>query len=145
MILNVLSCFAQAYDEGRIVLGNFVERLYRNTPFEGCRIVDDYENSYLLSIVALDASKYKTKAALNRMSQVKSQRSAGEFLNGTQSVSEFVIKTPKSEEKEPMNDILDTFDHIKTNSTGFIQQMQLLTSFVDDDNLTVFVYFKELK
>lgn len=136
---------AQSYDEERIILGNFAQRLYNNAPFEGCRIIDDYDNSYLLSVVVLDSSKCKTKSALNRMSQVKSQRNAGEFLNGTQSISEFIVQTPKGKEKGASDDIVATIEHIKTNSTGYVQQMQLLTSFTDEDNLCVFIFFKELK
>lgn len=144
-LLVVFSCFAQQYDEERIILGNFVQRLYNNAPFEGCRIIDDYDNSYLLSVVTLDETKYKTRSALNRMSQVKSQRNAGEFLNGTQSFSEFILQTPKSKEKGASKDVSETMEYIKTNSTGYVQQMQLLTSFKDDDGLSVFIYFKELE
>ena len=52
--------FAQGYDQERIQLANFIERMYKSAPFDGCRIVDDYDNSYLLSVVALDKSKYNT-------------------------------------------------------------------------------------
>ena len=145
VFLSSLGALAQSFDEDRIILGNFVQRLYTNSPFEGCRIIDDYDNSYLLSVVALDETKYKTRSALNRISQVKSQRNAGEFLNGTQSFSEFIIKTQKSEEKGLTKDFSETMECIKTNSTGYVQQMQLLTSFKDSDGLTVFIYFKELK
>lgn len=137
--------YAQSYDEERIILGNFVERLYTSSPFEGCRIIDDYDNSYLLSVVALDGSKYKTRAALNRMSQIKSQRNAGEFLNGTQSFTEFVIQTPKSEVNGLSTDVSETIELIRANTTGYAQQMQLLTTFIDDNNMNVFIYFKEMK
>ena len=145
IVSSLINGWAQSYDENRIILGNFVQRLYNNAPFEGCRIIDDYDNSYLLSVVALDETKYKTRSALNRMSQVKSQRNAGEFLNGTQSFSEFILQTPKSKEKGASKDVSETMESIKTNSTGYVQQMQLLTSFKDDDGLSVFIYFKELE
>lgn len=145
LVLSIVIGYAQSYDEDRIILGNFVQRLYFNSPFEGCRIIDDYDSSYLLSIVALDETKYKTRSALNRLSQIKSQRNAGEFLNGTQTFSEFIVQTPKSEAKGASKEVPETLECIKTNSTGYVQQMQLLTSFKDDDGLTVFIYFKELK
>ena len=135
---------AQSFDEDRIILANFVERLYTNSPFEGCRIIDDYDNNYLLSVVVLDESKYNTKSAMNRMAQVKSQRNAGEFLNGTQSFSEFIIRTPKGVSNRVSEDVWELSDQIRTNTTGYVQQMQLLTSFEDEDKLKVFVYFKEL-
>ena len=131
--------FAQGYDQERIQLANFIERMYNNAPFDGCRIVDDYDNSYLLSIVALDKSKYKTPQIMNRVADVKSQRNAGEFFNGSQSYTSMTIKTPKGEEHE--SDMTEVYELIRVNSNGYVKQMQLLTSFEDGENMQVFVYF----
>lgn len=145
-VLFMYSCIitAQSYDQERIQLAKFIERMYNNAPFEGCRIVDDYDNSYFLSVVALDQSKYKTPQTMNRVAEVKSQRNAGEFLNGTQSYSEFTIRTPKSVEYEDNYKFAETIDIIKTNSTGFVKQMQILTTFITEENTMVFVYYKKL-
>jgi len=136
--------YAQSFDQERIALAKFIERMYNSSPFEGCRIVDDYDNSYLLSVVELDKSKYKTSSVMNRIAQVKSQRNAGEFFNGTQSYSEITIRTPKSEEKGGSKDIAETYEIIKVNSTGFVQQMVLLTNFESNEGLAVFVYYKKV-
>ena len=127
-LLNILFLFvainsnAQSFDEDRIVLSQFIERLYNNAPFEGCRIIDDYDNSYLLSVVALDASNYKTSSALNRVAQVKSQRNAGEFFNGTQSISEFVVKTTKGEKQGKKAKVIsETFEMVKSNCPDCMQ------------------------
>ena len=134
--------FAQGYDQERIQLANFIERMYNNAPFDGCRIVDDYDNSYLLSVVALDKSKYKTPQIMNRVADVKSQRNAGEFFNGSQSYTEMTIKTPKGEEHE--SDMTEVYEIIRTNSIGYVRQMQLLTSFEDSTGIMVFVYYKRI-
>lgn len=134
--------FAQGYDQERIQLANFIERMYNNAPFDGCRIVDDYDNSYLLSVVALDKSKYKTPQIMNRVADVKSQRNAGEFFNGSQSYTEMTIKTPKGEEHE--SDMTEVYELIRTNSIGYVRQMQLLTSFEDSTGIMVFVYYKRI-
>lgn len=130
---------AQGYDQERIQLANFIERMYNNAPFDGCRIVDDYDNSYLLSVVALDKSKYRTPQIMNRVADVKSQRNAGEFFNGSQSYTSMTIKTPKGEEHE--SDMTEVYELIRVNSNGYVKQMQLLTSFEDGENMQVFVYF----
>ena len=148
MILTVLCPlrgWAQSFDEDRIILANFTQRLYNDSPFEGCRIIDDYDNSYLLSVVIIDPNKYKTLAAANRVSQVKSQRNAGEFLNGTQTWSEFAIKTPKAERESKSKDFAETIEIIKSNTTGYVQQMQLLTTFQDSDKMKIYIFYKELK
>ncbi len=134
--------FAQGYDQERIQLANFIERMYNNAPFDGCRIVDDYDNSYLLSVVALDKSKYKTPQTMNRVADVKSQRNAGEFFNGSQSYTEMTIKTPKGEVHE--SDMTEVYELIQTNSIGYVRQMQLLTSFEDSTGMMVFVYYKKV-
>lgn len=142
LLLITNNLFAQGYDEDRINLAMFIERMYNNEPFEGCRIVDDYDNSYMLAVVTLDPTKYQNKMAMNRVAQVKSQRTAGEFFNGSQSYSEMVIKTPKSEEKGGDPSLVETMEIIKVNSIGYVKQMQLLTSFDGEDNTKVFVYYK---
>lgn len=148
-ILLVLLCwfssmaYAQSYDQERVSLSRFIERMYNASPFEGCRIVDDYNNSYLLSVVELDTSKYKTRSVLNRVAQVKSQRNAGEFFNGTQSYSEITIKTPESEEKGG-GDMAEAYEIIRTNSTGFVQQMELLSTFETSVGTTVFLFYKKI-
>ena len=148
LLLMMLCCIsammnAQSFDQERIALAKFIERMYNNSPFEGCRIVDDYDNSYLLSVVELDKSKYKTSSVMNRVAQVKSQRNAGEFFNGTQSYSEITIRTPKSEEKGD-REMAETYEIIRTNSTGFVQQMALLTNCESSNGLMVFVYYKKV-
>lgn len=133
---------AQGYDQERIQLAKFIERMYNNAPFDGCRIVDDYDNSYLLSIVTLDKSKYQTPQIMNRVAEVKSQRSAGEFFNGSQSYTAMTIKTPKGEEHE--SDMTEVYEIIRVNSVGYVNQMQLLTSFEGDNKMQVFVYYKRV-
>lgn len=136
--------YAQGYDEERINLMMFIERMYNNEPFEGCRIVDDYDNSYMLAVITLDPTKYQNKMAMNRVAQVKSQRTAGEFFNGSQSYTEMVIKTPKSDEKGGDPSLVETMEIIKVNSIGYVKQMQLLSSFDGEDNTKVFVYYKKV-
>lgn len=137
-----LSLFAQGYDEDRINLAMFIERMYNNEPFDGCRIVDDYDNSYMLAVVVLDKGKYQNTLAMNRVAQVKSQRTAGEFFNGSQSYTEMVIRTPRSEEKGGDPAMVETMEIIKVNSIGYVKQMQLLTTFDGEDNTKVYVYYK---
>ena len=137
--------YAQSFDQERVALAKFIERMYNNSPFEGCRIVDDYDNSYLLSVVELDKSKYKTSSVMNRIAQVKSQRNAGEFFNGAQNFSEITIRTPKSEEKGGSKEMVETYEVIRTNSIGFVQQMALLTNFESKEGMSVFVFYKKVK
>ena len=149
LLLITLCCFttliyAQSFDQERIVLSKFIERMYNNAPFEGCRIVDDYDNSYFLSVVELDRNKYKTNSVMNRVAQVKSQRNAGEYFNGTHSYSEITIRTPKSEGMGGCQTMADTYEVIRTNSTGYVQQLALLTQFESKTGCVVYVFYKKV-
>lgn len=136
--------FAQGYDEDRINLSMFIERMYNSEPFDGCRIVDDYDNSYLLAVVTLDKAKYQNRMAMNRVAEVKSQRVAGEFFNGSHTYTEMVIRTPRSEKNGGDPELAETIEIIKIKSTGFVKQMQLLTSFDGEDNTKVYIYYKSV-
>ena len=144
MLLGIVqNLSAQSYNQDNRALQNYIERMYKASPFEGCRFIDDYDKTYFISVVALNSAKYKSQQNMNRVAEVKSQQQSGEFFNGTQSFSEFVIKTPRSEQNGNASNIEETIDVIKTNSTGYIRQMQVLTSFVHN-NSVVFIYCKEV-
>ena len=51
-----MDVFAQSYNQERIALENFLVRMYKNAPFEGVKIVSDYNNTYLLSVVLVKKS-----------------------------------------------------------------------------------------
>ena len=67
LIFNIAFLFialgaqAQSYNSDRVSFTNFLIRMYNNAPFEGVRAVDDYDNAYLISVLALDKEKYKTE------------------------------------------------------------------------------------
>ena len=71
MMLLALSTNAQSYNSDRVAFTNFLIRMYNNAPFEGVRAVNDYDDAFLISVLALDKEKYKTEAVLNRVATVK--------------------------------------------------------------------------
>lgn len=79
---NSTDIFAQSYDTKHVVLTNFIVRMYNNAPFEGVRIVKDYDNSYLLSVLTLDKTKYPNESMMNRVASVKAMSQASRFLMG---------------------------------------------------------------
>ena len=146
---SVIACiictqsFAQSFNNEQVEMAMYIERMITTEPFEGCRIFKDYDCAYLLSVVILDKEKYKQPMAMNRVAQVKSQRNAGEFFNGTQSWSECTIYTPRCPNKN-IDGLPEVIDIIRTNTTGYVRQMQLLTSFDGEGATKIFVYYKPL-
>ena len=148
IILLSSTCLkAQSFSDEKVSLTNFIKRMYTSTPFEGVKIIDDYNHQYLVSIISLDKSNYTSESTLNRVAQVKAQSQANTFLNGAAISMDMVITTKESTDSSNKNTtILETVEQIRQNSVGFTQGLELLTNF-DSSNKqrTVFVYAREMR
>jgi hypothetical protein len=146
-LLVSLTTNAQSFNEDKTAFSNFVKRMYIATPFEGVKIIDDYDHQYLVSVISLEKAKYTSEATMNRVAQVKAQSQASTFLNGATISMDIVITT--KEFKDSTNNvktIVETVEQIKQNSVGFSQGLELLTNFDNTGSLRmVFVYIRELK
>jgi hypothetical protein len=138
---------AQSFNGDKITFSNFIKRMYSSSPFEGVKIVDDYDRQYLISVISLEKAKYTSESTMNRVAQVKAQSQANTFLNGSTISMDMVIRTTETKvEKQNTQTIIETVELIKENATGFSQGMEQLTNFDNTDNLRkVFVYCREIK
>lgn len=146
--LLIMFCFfagnmsAQGYNIERTQLANFLTRMYENAPFEGVRLVDDYEHQYLMSALLLDPSKYGgNESTMNRVAGVKAMSQASRFFNGSNITSDLIIRT--SEKSDGSADT-EMIEEIKENSVGYVKALELLTSFTDSNNKRVFIYITEI-
>ena len=136
---------AQSFNEDKTSFSNFIKRMYTATPFEGVKIVDDYDHQYLISVISLEKAKYNDPSVMNRIAQVKAQSQANTFLNGAVISMDMVIKTTEKTAKDSTNTIVETIESIKQNSTGFTQGLELLTNFDNaDSKRLVFIYMREI-
>jgi 6-pyruvoyl-tetrahydropterin synthase len=121
--------------------------MYTSNPFEGVKIVDDYDHQYLISVISLEKAKYTSESIMNRVAQVKAQSQASTFLNGATISTDMIITT--KETKDSTNNattIVQTVERIKQNSDGFSKGLELLVNFDNSDSLRmVFIYMRELK
>ena len=44
VLCGIISLYAQSYDQERTALKNFLVRMYKAEPFEGVKVVSDYDN-----------------------------------------------------------------------------------------------------
>lgn len=58
LVLLAITASAQSYNSDRVSFTNFLIRMYNNAPFEGVRAVNDYDDAFLISVLALDKKKY---------------------------------------------------------------------------------------
>ena len=137
----------QSYSDDKVALANFLKRMYTAAPFDGVKVLDDYNAKFLVSIVALDKAKYPSEATMNRVSQVKAQSQASTFLNGATISMDMVITTEETADGQGnVASVVETVERIKQNSIGFSQGLELLVNFDHPDGLRhVFVYLREMK
>ena len=135
-------CFAQSYDQERTALKNFLVRMYKAEPFEGVKIVSDYDNNYVLSVVLIKNSGSET--AMNRIAQVKSQRQVSQYLNGVVSTeSETIIRTTeKVKEEKTIEEITDI---IREHSIGFTKAMEVLTVIDGSNNQKCYMFYRKVE
>lgn len=143
LLCGMIALQAQSYDQERMALKNFLVRMYMAEPFEGVKVVSDYENNYLLSVV-LVANNGQSETARNRIAQVKSQRQVSQYLGGLVQVSsETIIRTTeKVKEEKTVEEITDI---IKENSIGFTKAMEVLTVIDAANNQKCYMFYRKVE
>lgn len=142
LLFGMIAVQAQSYDQERMALKNFLVRMYKAEPFEGVKVVSDYENNYLLSVVLVKNSA--SESATNRIAQVKSQRQVSQYLGGLVQVSsETIIRTTeKIKEEKTVEEITDI---IKENSIGFTKAMEVLTVIDTPDKQKCYMFYRKVE
>lgn len=140
-IINSLISFAQGYNQENLALTNFLTRMYKAEPFEGVKIVCDYDNEYLLSVVTV--KKQASPSSMNRIAQVKSNRQVSQFINGlvtikSETIIEITEDVSKSQTIEKITDI------IKENSVGFTKSMNILNTIPMEDGTVCYMFYRNI-
>jgi len=135
---------AQNYNQSQKALENFLVRMYKSAPFEGVKVVADYENSYLLSVILVKKSTNSTESSMNRIAQLKSSRQVSQYLNGIISTeSETIIHT--TENTKTQKSIEEIIDVIRENSIGFTKAMEVLTTFDANDIERCYMFYRKVE
>lgn len=135
---------AQSFNEDKTVFVNFVKRMYNATPFEGVKIIEDYNSKYLISLVVLEKEKYSSSSTMNRVANVKARSNASIFVNGSHITSDMIVRTSatKDSSKTSLTSMEET---IKENANGFVEGMELLNSFdANDGKQFVYILYRIL-
>lgn len=140
------SSFSQSFNEDKRAFHSFLMRMYTSKPFEGVRVVEDYDNKYFISIVALEKAKYTSESIMNRVAQVKSRQQANAFFNGSSISSDLIIRTTESKSGDSLVTNTSTEEVIREQTSGFVEGLEELTRFDSQDALkTVFIFMRELQ
>lgn len=143
--LMTISLPGQTISPEMVSLGNFVKRMYEASPFEGVKVVEDYNNCYLISVVMLEKAKYNSDIIMNKVANVKARSNVSKFLNGTEISSDFIVQTEERKTDTVRTEVI-TYDIIKEKSIGMVDAMQTLITFdTGDGKYYVYILFKEYK
>lgn len=147
LFLLPLLLFSQSYNSDKVSLSNFVRRMYENQPFSGVKVLEDYENNYLVSVVMLEKSKYANSATMNRVAQVKAQSQTSTFLNGSHIEMDFIVTTKEKRSDKTEEVTVETIERIKESGVGFVNAIELLTNFdsEQEEGKMVFIYIKKIE
>ena len=133
---------AQGYNTEKTTLTNFLVRMYENSPFEGVRAVDDYEQQYLISVLTLEKAKYTNESMMFRVAGVKAMSQASRFFNGSSITSDLIIRTTEKSDVTGDTEMIET---INEQSVGFVKSLELLTNFEIENGRMVFIYFTPIR
>ena len=133
---------AQSFNADKTALTNFLVRMYKHATFD-IKVVEDYDNHYLVSVVILDPAKYGgSESTMLRVASVKAMSQASRYFNGSSITADLLITTKEDAEGNANTEILEK---IKENSIGYVNQLEHLSNFTNDDGKQVFLYVKQIK
>lgn len=133
----------KSFNEDKEAMAEYLKELYFRSQFEGVKIVENNELSFFISLVALEKSKYKNYSDLNTVARVKAQSQASKFINGsTVSSEDFIFTTRDGINAESITRVVES---IKETSIGFVNGLELLTSFDSQDGTcTILIFLKKM-
>lgn len=137
---------AQSFNEDKTSFVNFVKRMYTASPFEGVKIVEGYDKDVMISVVAIEATKYPSESIRNRVAQVKAQEKASTFVNGAEISLDVIISTKEiTDGNNQVTRVSESVERIRQSSTGFSQGLELLATFENTDkSRLIYIYGREL-
>lgn len=140
-VLVPITLCAQGYNTEKTALTNFLIRMYKHAPYD-VKVVEDYENHYLVSAVMLDPAKYGgNENAMLRVASVKAMSQASRYFNGSSITADLLITTKEDAQGNADTEIVEK---IKENSIGYVKQLEHLSNFINDEGKQVFLYMKQI-
>ena len=132
---------AQSFNADKTALTNFLVRMYKHATFD-IKVVEDYDNHYLVSVVILDPAKYGgSESTMLRVASVKAMSQASRYFNGSSITADLLITTKEDAEGNANTEILEK---IKEKSIGYVNQLEHLSNFRNDEGKQVFLYAKQI-
>ena len=141
LILMPTAFYSQSFNADKTALTNYLIRMYKHAPFD-VKVVNDYSDNYLVSAVVLDPAKYGgNESTMLRVASVKAMSQASRYFNGSSITADLLITTKEDAEGNANTEILEK---IKENTVGYVNQLEHLSNFTNDEGKQVFLYMKQI-
>ena len=132
---------AQGINADKTALTNFIIRMYNHATFD-VKVVEDYDHHYLVSAVVLNPTKYGgNESTMMRVAVVKAVSQASRYFNGSSITADLLITTKEDAEGNANTEIIEK---IKENTVGYVNQLEHLSNFTNDEGKQVFLYMKQI-
>ena len=141
LILMPTAFYSQSFNADKTALTNFLIRMYKHAPYD-VKVVNDYSDNYLVSAVVLDPAKYGgNESTMLRVASVKAMSQASRYFNGSSITADLLITTKEDADGNANTEIIEK---IKENTVGYVNQLEHLSNFTNDDGKQVFLYMKQI-
>jgi len=141
LVFMSTTIYAQGFNADKTALTNFLVRMYKHAPFD-VKVVKDYNDNYLVSAIVLDPAKYGgNESTMLRVASVKAMSQASRYFNGSSITADLLITTKEDAEGNANTEIIEK---IKENSIGYVNQLEHLSNFTNDEGKQVFLYMKQI-
>ena len=141
LILMPTAFYSQSFNADKTALTNFLIRMYKHAPFD-VKVVNDYSDNYLVSAVVLDPAKYGgNESTMLRVASVKAMSQASRYFSGSNITADVLITTKEDADGNANTEIIEK---IKENSIGYVNQLEHLSNFTNDEGKQVFLYMKQI-
>ena len=140
-VLLPILIVAQNFNADKTALTNFLIRMYKHAPYD-VKVVNDYSDNYLVSAVVLDPAKYGgNESTMLRVASVKAMSQASRYFNGSSITADLLITTKEDADGNANTEIIEK---IKENTVGYVNQLEHLSNFTNDEGKQVFLYMKQI-
>lgn len=144
LIISSEFCFAQSINTEKTAFINFLKRQYEQENYEGIRLVEDYDKTFIISVLSLNKKTYSSSSTMFRVAKVKATQQIGAYIDGTQTSSELLVRSTNNGADSVS---VEKVEIIRESSNSFVKSVEYLTSFPKTDNPDeiVFIYSREIE
>ena len=131
-------------DGGADILGDYIVGLYKKGRFDGIKILEMNNESYMISAGTVTISDYKKTSSMRRVAEMRAKRNIINFINEGSELTTEMFDFYEEGEKNGRSYYETYFKQVSTEKAkGFVGGMQTLVTFKHNTDF-IYVIFKKI-